>query len=80
MQALGSFDTLVICQTGPVRASRPVFACSHPTGPGRHSVQDRSVERRVDDLVVGHVPLLFNTPNLNRALALDYVEKSEIVQ
>lgn len=66
MQPDGGLPGLVISPRGPVRAACLVLARRHPAGPGRYAMQDRPVERRVDDLVVGHEPLLFNTPNLSQ--------------
>ena len=50
-------------------------------GPRRHPVKDRPIERRVDDVVVGHVcPLFLNTPNLKPAPSNGYGAKLRIVQ
>lgn len=50
-------------------------------GPGRRSVQDRSVQQRINNLVVGHAALpLFNIPNLTAGPRNGYGAKREIVQ
>lgn len=51
----------------PLRCAVVVDARRCSAGPSRHAVQDRSVERRVDDVAVGHVRPLFNTPNIAEA-------------
>ena len=66
---------------GPVGAAR--LACCDRAGPGRDPMQDRPVQRLVDDLVFGGhgaQPLVFNAANLSRSVAGLYLEKSEIVQ
>lgn len=51
----------------PMRGARPVFPSRHTASPGRPSMQDRPIERRVDDLVVGHsCPLFLNTLTLSQ--------------
>ena len=74
------FPGLVISQRVPVRAASLVLARGHSAGSGRNAVQDRPVERRVDDLVVGHEPLLFNIPNLSARPVYGYGAKRENVQ
>ena len=74
------FPGLVISQRVPVRATGLVLSRRHPTGSSRNAVQDRPVERRVDDLVVGHEPLLFNIPNLSARPVYGYGAKRENVQ
>ena len=53
-----------------------LHACS-----GRNPVKDRPIERRIDDVVVGHVcPLFLNTPNLKPEPSNGYGAKLRIVQ
>ena len=80
MKAQSRFPGLIIGPRVPVRVTRLVFTRRHPAGPGRNAVQDRPVERRVDDLVVGHEPLPFNIPNLNARPVYGYGAKREIMQ
>ena len=80
MQPQLGLPGLVISQRVPVRAASLVLLARGSAGSGRNAVQDRPVERRVDDLVVGHEPLLFNTPNLIARPVYGYGAKREIMQ
>lgn len=74
---LGRRSRLVVSRLSPVtRAGLPGGGMA---GPGRHGVKNGAVERRVDDLVVGHVCPSLNPLNLSRAVSPGYVEKPEIV-
>ena len=64
MQSRRSLPARLVCKRAPVSASVTVFARRYPAGASRYAMQDRPVERCVDDFVVRHDPLLFNTPTL----------------
>ena len=74
------FPGLVVSQRVPVRATNVVLSTRGSAGSGRNAMQDRPIERRVDDLVVGHEPLLFNIPNLSARPVYGYGAKRENVQ
>ena len=81
MQQLGRLLPLISGHPGPVGAAR--LTRGGLTGPGRYAMQDRPVQRLVDDLVFGGhgvQPLVFNAAKLSRSAAGRYVENSEIVQ
>lgn len=80
MKAQLGLPGLVIGPCAPVRLALNVFPGRHPAGTGSDAVQDRPVERRVDDFVVGHEPLPFNIPNLNARPVYGYGAKPEIMQ
>lgn len=46
------FRALFSSETKPLGVAG--FSGGHPAGPGRHAVKDRSVERRINNLMVGH--------------------------
>lgn len=52
MQRPFGFRPLVCSEAKPVWVAR--MAPSDPAGPSRHAVKDRSVERRINNLMVGH--------------------------
>lgn len=81
MQTRPRLLPLVGRHPGPVGAAR--LACCDRAGPGRDPMQDRPVQRLVDDLVFGGhgvQPLVFNAANLSRSVAGLYLEKTEKVQ
>lgn len=80
MQPRPGFRPLVFGQGQPVRRAPRVLPGRRPASTGCHAMQDRPVERRVDDFVVRHDPLLFNTPNLTVGDRHGYGAKREIVQ
>lgn len=79
MQQHRGLSALFASQNGP--AVLTGFPGGDGAGPGRRSVQDRSVQQRINNLVVGHAALpLFNTPNLTAGPRNGYGAKREIVQ
>lgn len=81
MQQHLRLSPLICRHAGPVGAAR--LARSGNACPGRDPMQDRPVQRLVDDLVVGGhgvQPLVFNAANLSLSVPGRYVENSEIVQ
>lgn len=52
MERSAGFHSLLGRQVGPHGIAG--FSGGHPAGPGRHAVKDRSVERRINNLMVGH--------------------------
>ncbi len=70
---------LILSHPRPVGAAR--LSRRNAASTGRRGVQDRSVQQRVNNLVVGHAALpLFNTPNLTAGPRNGYGAKREIVQ
>lgn len=80
MQPLDTLPALVGLMGAPVRCPAAVLPGRNPASPGGHRMQDRAVQRRVDDVVVGHEPLLLNIPNLIARPAHGYGAKREIMQ
>lgn len=79
MQRPSRLLPLLLRQTPPLRFAR--LSRRNAASTGRRGVQDRSVQQRVNNLVVGHAALpLFNTPNLTAGLRNGYGAKREIVQ
>lgn len=79
MQQHRSLCALLASQSGP--AGLTGFAGGDGACTGRRGVQDRSVQQRINDFVVGHAVLpLFNTPNLTAGPPNGYGAKREIVQ
>lgn len=79
MQQRPGLSTLFASQNHP--AVLPGFAGSEGASAGRRGVQDRSVQQRINNLVVGHAALpLFNTLNLTARPHNGYGAKREIVQ
>ncbi len=64
MQPLLCLPALLVRERAPVSAPVAIFARRHSAGSSRYAMQDRPIERRVDDFVVRHDPLLFNTVTL----------------
>jgi hypothetical protein len=80
MQQVDRRETLCLRLGDPFAGSGSVHLGSLAAGSGCDAVQDRPVERGIDDLVVGHVCPLFNTPNLKAGPLNGYGAKSRIVQ
>lgn len=64
--------------------NRPAVLTGFPGGDGastgRRGVQDRSVQQRINNLVVGHAALpLFNTPNLTAQLREVAFDRSAVL-
>ena len=81
MQQPSRLLPLISGHPGPVGAAR--LARRRLAGSRRYAMQDRPVQRLVDDLVFGGhgvQPLVFNAANLSRSAGGRYVENSEIVQ
>jgi hypothetical protein len=64
----------------PFARSGAVDLGGSSAGSGCDAVQDCPVERGIDDLVIGHVCPLFDTPNLKARPHGGYGAKSRIVQ
>ncbi|MCZ4109555.1 hypothetical protein O3U67_15805 [Brevundimonas diminuta] len=52
MECSAGFHTLLGCQFGPHGFAR--ISSRHPASASSHRVKDRSVERRINNLMVGH--------------------------
>lgn len=79
MQQHRGLRALLASQNGP--AVLTGFPSRDGASAGRRGVQDRSVQQRVNNLVVGHAALpLFNIPNLTAGPRNGYGAKREIVQ
>jgi len=78
MQQRPSLSPLIISHPCPVGASR--LARRYGARPGRHGVQDRSVQQRINNLVVGHAALPhFNAPNLTAQLREVAFDRSAVL-
>ncbi|MFZ4165201.1 hypothetical protein [Brevundimonas sp. NPDC058933] len=79
MQQHRGLSALFASQNGP--AILTGFPGGDGASAGRRGVQDRSIQQRVNNLVVGHAALpLFNIPNLIAGPRNGYGAKREIVQ
>lgn len=79
MQQHRGLSALFASQSGP--AVLTGFPRGDGTSTGRRGVQDRSIQQRINNLVVGHAALpLFNTPNLTAGPPNGYGAKREIMQ
>lgn len=64
MQRPSHRDALRLSFVDPFSGSGAVGSGCGSAGSSRNAVKDRSVERRIDDVVVGHVCPLLNEPNV----------------
>lgn len=80
MQQIHHREPLRLGLGDPFAGAGAIDVGSPSAGSGRDAVQDRPVERGIDDLVVGHVCPLFNSHNLKTKPLGGYDAKSRIVQ
>lgn len=78
MQQHRGLSALFASQNGP--AILTGFAGSDGASTGRRGVQDRSIQQRINNLVVGHAALPhFNAPNLTAQLREVAFDRSAVL-
>ena len=81
MEQINHMEAVGLRHRQPALPVGGVGARGASAGPGSHPVQDRAVERRVDNLVVGHVrPLSLSAPLFSRPTLGGYSAKPRNVQ
>lgn len=80
MQGLTHRAPLRLGLSQPVPGSIRIGRSRPTAGSGCGAVKDRPIERRIDDVVVGHACPLLNTPNLNAAPVNGYGAKTGALQ
>lgn len=80
MECLTHRAALCLGLADPFAGSGAIHLGCMSAGSGCNTVENGPVERRIDDVVIGHVRSLLNAPNLKAPPRDGYGAKSRIVQ